>query len=239
MGADADAARLLENWNGAMLAARPEPLIFAAWARALARRIYADELGPRFPNFWGYRTEFTLRVLDAVDGEERWCDDKSTPVVEDCASGIRLALHDAMTELSGAYGADPARWRWGDAHRAIHRQQPFGSFPVIGGWFNREVEMDGGPFTLLRADHSMRSDRPYAAIHGAGYRGIYDLADPDRSLYIISTGQSGNLFSPHYDDLLGRWARNEYIAIPTTQKAVEAAAVYRLVLQPSPAATTP
>jgi penicillin amidase len=216
-----------------MLAVRPEPLIFAAWARALARRLYGDELGARFPNFWGYRTEFTLRLLDGVDGEQRWCDDRATPQIEDCASRIRLALHDAVGELSQAYGSDPSRWRWGDAHKAVHREQPFGSFPMIGSLFNREVEMDGGPFTLLRADSAMASPRPYAAIHGAGYRGIYDLADPDRSLYIISTGQSGNLFSPHYDDLLRLWARADYIEIPSARAAVEAAAVNRLNLEPA------
>jgi penicillin amidase len=231
-GADANAGSLIAQWNGVMLASRPEPLIFAAWVRALARRIYGDELGARFPNFWGYRAEFTLRVLDGVDGEERWCDDRATPEVEDCASRIRLALHDAVAELSQAYGRDQTRWRWGDAHKAIHREQPFGSFPVIGGFFNREVEMDGGAFTLLRADNAMASPTPYAAIHGAGYRGIYDLADPDRSLYIVSTGQSGNLFSPHYDDLLPLWARKDYVAIPTGRAAVEAAAVNRLELQP-------
>jgi penicillin G amidase len=231
-GADANVATLLAAWNGAMLANRPEPLIFAAWARALARRIYGDELGTRFSNFWGYRTEFTLRVLDGVDGEQRWCDDRATTEREDCPSRIRLALHDAVVELSQAYGSDPSRWRWGDAHKAIHRAQPFGSFPVIGNFFNREVEMDGGPFTLLRADHAMASPRPYAAIHGAGYRGIYDLADPDRSLYIISTGQSGNLFSTHYDDLLPLWAGKEYITIPTARTAVAAAAVNRLIFQP-------
>jgi len=78
----------------------------------------------------------------------------------------------------------------------------------------------------------MRSERPYAAIHGAGYRGIYDLADPDKSLYIISTGQSGNLFSPHYDDLIPIWARKDYITIPTAKAAMEATTVNRLTLQP-------
>jgi penicillin amidase len=198
----------------------------------VARRIYGDELGARFANFWGYRTDFTLRVLGGVDGEQRWCDDRATPQVEDCPSRIRLALHDAIAELSEVYGSDYTRWRWGDAHKAIHRAQPFGSFPIIGDFFNREVEMDGGPFTLLRADHAMAAARPYAAIHGAGYRGIYDLADPDRSLYIISTGQSGNLFSTHYDDLLRLWTRKDYITIPTARAAVEAAAVGRLVFQP-------
>ena len=232
-GNEDQAAKLIAQWNGEMLAGRSEPLIFAAWARALARRIYGDELGPRFANFWAYRPEFTLRVLDNVEGQSRWCDDRGTPGEEDCASRIELALQDAVTELSQAYGADMTRWRWGDAHKATHTAEPFGAFPVIGSWFNREIEMDGGPFTLLRGDHSMRSERPYAAIHGAGYRGIYDLADPDRSQYIISTGQSGNLYSPHYDDLIGLWARKDYIAIPTAKPAMEATAVNRLSLQPA------
>jgi penicillin amidase len=238
-GTDAKAAELLAQWDGAMLASRPEPLIWAAWARALAGRIYADELGGNFRNFWGYRSEFTLRVLDDVEGEGRWCDDKATPEIEDCASRIRLALHDAVTELSRAYGNDPARWRWGDAHKAVHTAQPLGVFPYIGDIFNREVEMDGGPNTLLRGDTRMTSRRPYAAIHGAGYRGLYDLANPDASLYIISTGQSGNVFSPHYDDLLALWAKRQYIAIPTTPDAVAAATVYRLTLRPSNAAVAP
>ena len=67
-GSRRTAAKLIAGWNGAMEANRPEPLIFAAWARALARRIYGDELGPQFRSFWAYRPEFTLRVLDGIDG---------------------------------------------------------------------------------------------------------------------------------------------------------------------------
>jgi penicillin amidase len=238
-GADAGAARLIANWNGAMLQNRPEPLIFEAWARALARRIYADELGGNFPRFWSYRPEFTLRALTDTDGASRWCDDKATPEMENCASRIRLALHDAVTELSRSYGNDPARWRFGDAHKAIHLAQPFGLIPVIGPYFNREIAMDGGPYTLLRADNNMASATPYAAIHGAGYRGIYDLKDPDNSRYIISTGESGNLFSPHYDDLMRLWATGGYIAIPFDRKAVEASTVSRLTLQPAKSAAVP
>jgi len=236
--ADAPAAKLIAGWNGAMEANRPEPLIFAAWARALARRIYSDELGPRFRNFWGYRAEFTLRVLDGIDGEQRWCDDRATPQVEDCGSRIRLALHDAVTELDAQYGNDPTRWRWGVPHKALNIQQPFGSFPLIGWYFNREISISGGPFTLLRADNAMASPQPYAAIHGAGYRGVYDLADPNASRYIISTGQSGNLFSPHYDDLMPVWAHGGTIAIPLDRKSIQSNTVHSLILRPEPANIT-
>jgi penicillin amidase len=230
---DAAAADLVAQWDGGMLAFRPEPLIWAAWTRALAKRIYGDELGRNFASFWGYRPEFTLRVLDNTDGAGRWCDDRGTPEIEDCTMQIRLALHDAVAELTAAYGADPHRWRWGAAHKAVHAAQPLGSFPVIGPYFNREVEMDGGPFTLLRGDNRMSSDRPYAAIHGSGFRGIYDLSEPDRSLFIISTGQSGNVYSPHYDDLLQLWAKGEYVLIPTSSDLVSKIAVNRTILEPA------
>lgn len=232
-GRAGEAAQLLMNWDGAMLRERSEPLLFSAWARALAPRIFRDELGANFERYWGYRDQFTLRVLDNVDDAGRWCDDKGTTDIEDCASRIRLALDDAIAELTAAYGDTMSAWRWGDAHHAVHVHRPLGNFPVIGGTFNREAEMDGGAFTLLRADNAMGSPRPYAAVHGAGYRAIYDLGAPDESLYIISVGQSGNVFSPYYDDLLGLWAGAQYITIPTAAPAVSSSAVHTLRLEPA------
>lgn len=224
-GAAAEAATALTAWDGGMLRAKHEPLLFSAWARALARRLYADELGPSFGGYWGYRAEFTLRVLDDVDGQSRWCDDKATRETEDCASRIRLALDDALAEI----GADTT---WGDVHRSFHAARPFGTFPWIGGFFNREAITDGGAFTVLRADHRMGAREPYRAIHGAGYRGIYDLADAENSLYMISTGQSGNVFSPNYDDLLPGWANGEYVTIPIAPDSIERTSIFRTELQP-------
>ena len=234
-GEGEDIARLIAEWDGAMARESPEPLIFAAWARALAPRLFADELGAGFERYWGYRAEFTLRVLDNVAGAARWCDDRTSREVEDCPQRIRLALDDAIAELHAEHGADPAAWRWGDVHAAVHPGRPFGGFPLIGSWFNREHEVDGGPFTIRRADNSMDSGRPYAARHGSGYRGIYDLADIENSLYMISTGQSGNIHSPHYDDLMPVWAEGGYVAIPTKRSAIESSAVDLLTLQPDSA----
>lgn len=231
-GKEKEAAALVEAWDGATRRDMPQPLIFAAWARALAKRVYADELGDNFTSFWGYQPQFILHVLNNDDGQAHWCDDRTTPAAEDCRSRIRLALTDAIAELSDAYGSDMTKWRWGNAHIAVNTHRPLGNFPIIGGFFNREIEMDGGAFTIFRADYSFASKRPYAAIHGAGYRAIYDLADPDNSLYIISTGESGNVFSPHYDDLMPLWAKGEYVTIPTTPSAVAAATVHRMTLEP-------
>jgi penicillin G amidase len=112
-----------------------------------------------------------------------------------------------------------SKWRWGDAHRAFHENRGLGVFPLIGGFFNREVEVGGGWHTLYRQSNRMNdAAHPYRAFHGAGYRAVYDLANPDNSRYIIATGQSGNAFSSHYDDLLPLWAHGRYITLPARPK---------------------
>ncbi|MDE2110598.1 MAG: penicillin acylase family protein [Alphaproteobacteria bacterium] len=229
------AVAMLSKWDYAMDANRPEPLIYEAWDRALVKRLIADELGPDFKPFWNHEAIFTLRVLHNVDGEGRWCDDVTTPAHEDCLSRIRLALGDALAELNATYGNDIGRWRWGDAHRAVFVNQPFSNFPILDRIFDREVEVSGGAFTIRRADFRFSSKRPYAADHGSGYRAIYDIAHPDNSLYVITTGESGNIFSPYYDDQLPLWAHGGYLRIPTSAKEIEATAKHRLTLQPESA----
>ena len=227
------AAAMLRKWDCAMDAARPEPLIYQAWERALVRRLIADELGPDFAANWSHHAAFTLAVLRNENGEARWCDDVATKAREDCPSRIRLALEDALAELRAAYGADLTRWRWGKAHHAVFPHLLFGEMPVLSGIFNREVEASGGDFTIRRGGFRWAAARPFAAVHGSAYRAIYSLADLDASLYVISTGESGNLFSPWYDDQVALWARGDYFRIPTSRRAVEAAAKHRLVLQPA------
>ncbi len=227
------AAEMIAKWNLAMDADRPEPLIFEAWSRALVRRLIADELGRDFKGAWSPHELFVLDVLRNVNGESRWCDDVTTKPREDCASRIRLALTDALAELSDAYGPDMLSWRWGEAHHAVFSHLPLGGMPLIGSFFNREVEASGGDDTLRRGAMRFSSGRPFAAIHGSGYRAIYDLAHPDNSLYVIAIGESGNIFSRYYDDQMALWAKGGYYRIPTARAVVKAQAKYRLVLQPA------
>jgi penicillin amidase len=214
-----EALALLKSWNGEMAAARPEPLIFAAWMRELTRALMADELGEAFNSIWGYWPEFIQRVLKNENDAARWCDDETTKnATEDCPLMVTRALQKAVDDLRGEYGNSPAKWRWSDAHVARLSHLGFGQIPVLNRLFNFEVPVPGGSNTIDRADHRMNSSTPFAAVHGSGFRGISDLGDPDRSLYMIATGQSGNVYSPHYRDLTPLWARREYLEIGATPK---------------------
>jgi penicillin G amidase len=43
------------------------------------------------------------------------------------------------------------------------------------------------------------------SVHGPAFRGVYDLANLDQSLFMIAPGQSGNPFSRHARDFVLRW----------------------------------
>jgi penicillin amidase len=221
----AEALERLAAWNGEMAPHDPEPLIFAAWMRALTRRLAEDELGELFAEVAGPRPLFVERVFHDIDGASRWCDVVKTPQPESCADMARRALDDALAELRARYGADMAAWRWGEAHRAIHIHTPLGFSRGLELLVNIDHETGGGDHTLNRGGMSGREPEPYRNVHAAGFRAVYDFADPDRSVYVMATGQSGHPLSRHYDDLGAIWARGEYIPMSLNPADSRAGAV--------------
>ncbi|MEO0990758.1 MAG: penicillin acylase family protein, partial [Pseudomonadota bacterium] len=73
-----------------------------------------------------------------------------------------------------------------------------------------------------------------ANVHAAGYRAVYDFADPDSSVFITATGQSGHPLSRYYDDLGELWRRGEYITMSLDPALARGAAVGVTVLLPGP-----
>ncbi len=203
---------MLRGWNGVMARAIPQPLILIAWLRALDRRMFADELGPLYDHYQGLNI---LSIKTVLTGDRAWCDDTTTPAAETCDDTVSAALDEALSGLSAAYGIDPTRWQWGEAHVVRFDHPVLGFVPVLGSLFNVRLPADGGPFTLNRAHIDTSSAAaPYASVHGAGYRAVYDMANPDRSRFIVSPGQSGNWFSPHYDDLAALWRDGGSLTLP-------------------------
>jgi len=214
--ADPDAGRalaLLDAWDRRMDRDRPEPLIFTAWLARLHRRIYADELGELYAEAAaGWNLETVAPPL-AGTADFDWCDDVTTPAAEDCAQALAAALADALADLTAAYGDDPAAWRWGAAHRARFAHPLFERLWLLRDFFGRAVETGGDDYTINRGTPAIGPDGTFPDVHGPGVRAIYDLADLDRSRFIVATGQSGNPLSSHYADLMARWRDGEYLTI--------------------------
>jgi len=206
-----NALDLLSEWNGAMNEHLPEPLIYAAWMRELQQRLIRDDIGPLADEFFGLEPVFIERVFRDIDGASVWCDVRPSTAEEDCTTIARLALDDALQFLEERYGPDIESWRWGAAHEAQHDHPVLGDTSLFSWIVNIRQPTSGGDFTLNRAATPGTLPDPFLNTHSAGYRGVYDFADPDSSVFVISTGQSGHPLSRHYDDLGELWRRGEYI----------------------------
>jgi len=223
----------LAAWDGTMSAELAEPLIVVAWWRELTRAIYADELGPAFRAAWSTRAQFVANVLANRDGQSRWCDDIGTPRVETCPEILAESLERALADLRKRYGDDPAKWRWGEAHFALSEHRPFSRVRWLAPFFELRVPVPGDAYSLNVGQSNFADEAaPYASRHAPSLRAIYDLADPQASVFIHSAGQSGNPLSPHYSDFAERWTQGGYVPMLTDRSRIEASGVQRLVLAP-------
>ncbi len=226
------ALTLLAEWNGEMNEHLPEPLIAEAWLRALQERLTRDELGPLADEFVHPEPLFIERVYRNTAGASIWCDVIQSAAVETCTDIARLALDDALLQLSERYGTNLESWRWGDAHVAAHDHPVLGEVPVLRYFVNIRQSSSGGDTTLMRGRTRGTGPDPYTNVHAGAYRGVYDFADPDSSVFIISTGQSGHPLSRFYDDLSELWRRGEYIPMSLDPALAIAAAVGTTTLTP-------
>ncbi|MCZ6637516.1 MAG: penicillin acylase family protein, partial [Alphaproteobacteria bacterium] len=201
----------LGAWDGIVERSKAEPLIFHGWMREAVKAIAADDLGDLF---YAYRRVDPLFIRHVLEKDPSWCDDLTTSVRESCGTVLSSALVSALAQLRQRFGPDMADWRWGDAHIASFRNRAIERLPLIGSFANISIATDGDNFTVNRGTSRQASSRaPFAHVHGATLRAIYDFADLDRSLFIHPTGQSGNPLSPHYRDLINLWRDGGYISI--------------------------
>ena len=234
LGADATplarrARGLLETWDGEMDPERPEPLVFHAWIWEFARLATADELGSVQEEAWVRKGAFVQRILET---REVWCDDLGTERTETCDDILAPALERAVGRVAERRGDDPVAWRWGEEHVALAEHRPLASSP-LAPLFNLHGPAPGSLYAVNAFEFSpLDQERPFASTHGPSMRAIYDLADLERSLFIHSTGQSGNVLSPLYDSFEKSWRNGQYVTIPTRREAFEEGALGRLRLVP-------
>jgi penicillin amidase len=226
----ARALRVLRGWDGTMALQGPARLA-AELTRELVERITGDEaraagavrlVGP----------SGVLRLIELNDGSlsADWFDDVSTEVRETAGEVVTSALAGAYRRVVDACGEDPARWDWGEVH-SVRFEHPLGRASGLTRWLDLgPVPLPGDGETVNASIYSL-SD-PFRVRHIPSARLLFDLGDPDRTLAILPTGQSGHPLSRHYGDQLAMWAAGEYRPAPFTEPASRAAAVETLHFDP-------
>ncbi|WP_367154758.1 penicillin acylase family protein [Methylomonas sp. HYX-M1] len=225
---------LLRAWDGGMREDSPQPLIFAEWLRQLAAVLYREPLGDLFEQVGDYNPPFLARVLTDRDGAAaRWCPAQTADDTVPCAAAMQTALQRALHNLREHFGKDMRAWRWGEAHPSLFRHAAFGGLPWLSAWFNVETSSPGGMDSVNVSGYRYdEASGRYVGEAGPAFRAIYDLAEPDRSLFVLGTGQSGNPLAAQYRDMTGAWRTGAGFPLLTSAERVAQAAVRRTILLP-------
>lgn len=192
---------LLLAWDGEAGAGRPEPLIFAAWREALLGLAFARAGLPDAARPAGPQPEFLAFLLHPDGRGAWWCGG-------DCPAMAMRALEQAVAGLAAAQGPAPEAWRWGAVHVARFEHPLLRFIPTLGPMTTLSAVTAGDGETVSRGGYRGGAGpdaQRFQHVHGAGLRLVADLADPEATLAVIATGQSGHPLSAHWGDLLAAW----------------------------------
>lgn len=218
---------------------------------ALERAIFDDELGPLAREYVG--STFSWEALISLLGRplNPWWQDTTPGAPEgiNAAATAGAAIDATAASLRKAYG-DPANWTWGRLHTVQFKESTLGSSGILP----LELYFDPAAVPVAGADGAIdnnyyRVSRAYpdptdpdyvplgitevfGVTNGPSYRLTVDMNDLDGARIVITTGQSGNPFDPHYGDMIGLWASGDTVPLPFSAASIAANTVQTLTLSP-------
>ena len=239
-GGDAAAAtRALSGWNGRMDANSSAAAVYEVTTGELLRELLLPLLGKTL--YEVYRSNVSSSTLYSLLLEQIA---SPTPPffgaqTADGAAAARdkviaHALAWTMGQQRAASGASGVLPTWGQLHQA-HFDHPLASVKPLNLVFGLSpVERPGDGVTVNVGGDGRFSDVPPSYDQRAvpSMRQIIDLGNLDASLWVTTTGESGQPFSAYYSDLIPLWGTGKYQQMAYSASAVTRGTASYLQLKP-------
>ena len=235
----AEGVRMLRGWDGDLRADSAAAALFEVWYRRHLRpALLARALEQVLP------AERRVAALSAIlpAGELRGDARIDLQLLEDPAGRlgadpagaiadiIATSLRDAVDDVAARLGEDRSQWAWGRLHRSRLRHPladllPDSSVQMSAGALPRGGSGDTVGNTTYTPD--------FTQSEGATFRIVIDVGNWDGSLAMNSPGQSGDVRSPHFQDLFESWAAGQAIPLSYSRAAVEKETQARIIITPT------
>lgn len=226
------ALEILRDWDGAYAETDLAPALFHKWEYYFLKNVFLDELGAsKFKAIQA--THFFKRAIAplAAATESIWFNNTETSTVETKLEIVKKAFFLAFEDLSESFGNNPMDWKWGLIHTVEH-EHPIGKISALRSFFNvGPYPISGGKEVINNTGFSYTEEGGFKADKGPSTRRVIDFSDVENSLGILPTGQSGNPFSPHYEDQAKAYRNGAFRPMLLNRKAIEKQATL-LVLSP-------
>ena len=237
------AVEYIRCWDRCLAADSVAAAIYEVFEFQLLKLAFADKLGELADTYFGAGrlelcpiTTFLGRAAVALrgflkEGDSAWFADGATGKAQTREEILLLALEETVSTLRGELGDDMEEWRWGHLHQTTFTHL-FGRIKPLNLLFDRgPFPTSGDSETVWQASGTPGFPHDPVAITPT-YRQIIDLGDWERSVAVNSTGQSGQLDSRHYADMIELWRTGRYHPMLWDRASIEREAEGTLILLP-------
>jgi len=222
------AADLMRNWDGRMVASSTAATIAVRSEQELTRLLLEPRLGtaPEDPKqqdttlswktyHWPMKTVWLQNVI--LHQPKRWLPEKYPNYDELLTAAVETAVSDPDAPK------DLASWHWGRVNALDIEHPVLAKIPGLRRWSGPGIKEQSG------SGYTVKAVTPH---HGPSERFTANLADLDQSTLNTVTGQGGNFLSTYYMDQWKAWYQGFTFTLPFSEQAVKATAAHHLVLQP-------
>lgn len=222
----------LAGWNGAFDKEAIEPTLYTKFYFELFKNSMKDELGEaKFESFMNTHLQKRFAADLFSNANSIWWDDISTPNKESREEILVLSWDKAMNSLTVQLGDDPKLWKWGSVHQLTH-EHVMKDVPLLGSLLDvGPFEISGGNEVINNQLYKLDDSGLYPVNAGPSSRRIIDFSNIEQSLGMIPTGQSGNPWSPYYDNTKELFVNNEFYTMLLNQEQIHRESTL-LVLNP-------
>ncbi|MEM8894383.1 MAG: penicillin acylase family protein, partial [Bacteroidota bacterium] len=234
-------ADALEKWDGKHEKNSVGPALYYAWVMYMFEHAMIDELSQINPDMsekvfndfmsthLRKRNMFSLMQNDSTV----WWDNVSTEAQESRADIMYSSFVAAVDYLTERFGDNAASLTWDNYHTLEHGHA-LGQVEALRPYFNV------GPFQLSGSDENLNNlgfplteDGIFNVTFGPSTRRIIDFADVGSSESILPTGQSGNIFSEHYEDQAEMYANGQWRRMLFEEEDIKGGGFRKLMLNPA------
>lgn len=214
---------ILSTWDGSYYKESIAPTIYNRFLYEFLAATYKDEFGKSF--FLFINTQLQDQVLgEQVKREESlWWDDVTTTDKKETKSDIiNRSFQKAMSFLTNQLGSNVESWKWNRVLSIEHGHTLGKAGGLLRKLFNvGPFETIGGNEVINNHIFNLDSTGYYKVTAGPSTRRVIDFSDIENSFSVLPTGQSGNVFSPHYKDQAQKYLDGKFIRMLMDQEEIK------------------
>ncbi|WP_411821801.1 penicillin acylase family protein [Leptospira sp. 'Mane'] len=198
-----NALQILKAWNFEHDPDSQGGAVYDVFFYLTLKNILLDELGEDNFKLYGDFAEYwnAYRAIIQNPDSKFWDDQNTKDIVETREDILIRSLEDTASYLEKHVSRSPSLWRWKNLYKIKH-PHPLGVIPLIGKIFDiGPLPGPGGAEVVNNLKYKLMKE-DWTATSGPSKRRVIDYGRFDESVTQLPIGNSGNLGSPFYGNLV-------------------------------------